>query len=110
MSTNIFAEIGLSNPEERLVKAELVLIIRQLVNDAHLTQMQVAEKAGMSQPGVSRMLRGMAKDISVDRLLQVVVSLGHSVRISVDADITTNSHLEVTMAVPDAKQRELAVV
>ncbi len=98
MSTNVFAELDLPNPEEREMKAQLVLMIRQLVKLSELTQTQLAEKVNMTQPAVSRMLKGMTRDISVEKLLLVMTLLGHNVVISIDENITNHSQLTVVMA------------
>ena len=84
MSNNVFADLELSNPEERLLKADLVLAIRKMTADAAMTQAQIADRVGMAQPHVSRMLSGMTKDISVERLLRVIIALGSDVCISIE--------------------------
>ena len=75
MSNNVFADLELSNPEERLVKADLVLAIRSIATAMGLTQAQFADRVDVAQPHVSRMLSGMTKDISVRRLLRVKAAL-----------------------------------
>jgi predicted XRE-type DNA-binding protein len=76
MSNNVFADLELLNPEERLLKADLVLAIRKMTAAMEMTQAQLADRVGMAQPHVSRMLNGMTKDISAERLLRVVTALG----------------------------------
>jgi predicted XRE-type DNA-binding protein len=98
MSQNVFEDMGLVNPELRIFKAQLVLKIRELVNQSCLTQLQVAERASMTQPAVSRMLSGMTKDISVEKLLNVILSLGHSVRILIDEDVTSEAYVTTEFA------------
>ena len=46
-SGNIFADLGLSNPEERLLKAELVRKISEIITNLNLTQVQAAEILGI---------------------------------------------------------------
>ncbi len=108
MSTNVFAELNLPNPEEREMKAQLVLMIRQLVRLSELTQTQLAEKVHMTQPAVSRMLKGMTRDISVEKLLSVMTLLGHNVVISIDENVTDHSQLIVVMTSPRSEMKELA--
>ena len=55
---NVFADIGLPDAETHLLKAELVRRIVVLIDAAKLTQAQAAERMDMTQPGVSKMLRG----------------------------------------------------
>ncbi len=84
MSNNVFADLELSNPEERLLKADLVLAIRKMTAAAEMTQAQIADRVGMAQPHVSRLLSGMTKDISALGLLRVIIALGSDVCISID--------------------------
>jgi predicted XRE-type DNA-binding protein len=81
MSQNVFDDMELPNPDEKQLKAQLVIAIRTLVNRANLSQSEVADMAGLTQPAVSRMLKGMTKEFSVEKLLHVVTSLGSPVRL-----------------------------
>ena|SRR5579884_4234117 len=109
MSTNVFAELELPNPEERLMKAQFVPAIRQLVKQSGLTQTQLAQKVNMTQPAISRMLKGMTRDISVEKLLSVVILLGHNVVVSIDNRVTDDSQLQVIMANQSLDEREPAI-
>ena len=82
-SDNIFADIGLPNPEEHLVKAQLVVKISQLMNERGLKQREAAEIFGVKQPDVSKMLRGDFRQFSVERLMRFLVALGQDVEIVV---------------------------
>jgi predicted XRE-type DNA-binding protein len=57
-SGNVFADIGLSNPEERLAKAELAIRISQAIKARRLTQAGAAQLLKIDQPKISRLLRG----------------------------------------------------
>ena len=52
-SGNVFADLGLPNPEETLAKAELAHRITVLIRNKGLTQVQTAELLGVDQPKVS---------------------------------------------------------
>src|SRR4051812_45421498 len=80
-SENIFADLGLDNPDEWMVKAELARQIAALVRGK--TQKEIARTLGIHQPKVSALLRGKLKDFSVDRLLAFLRALGHSVEIRI---------------------------
>ena len=82
-SDNVFADLGLPDPEERLMKAELVSRIAQLIEEKGLTQAQVAERTALDQPKISRLLRGQLSGFSADCLLAIVNRLGHSVEIHI---------------------------
>src|SRR5688572_12287252 len=80
---NIFADIGLPNAEEHLVKAQLVYKIDQLMKSRKLRQIDAAKLLGVKQPDVSNMLRGDFRQFSVERLLRFLVALGQDVEIVV---------------------------
>ena len=80
---NVFADLGLSNPEERLLKAELVRKISEIITNLNLTQVQVAEILGIDQPKVSLLIRGRLSGFSTDRLMNYLNKLGSDVEITV---------------------------
>lgn len=80
-SDNVFADLGRPDPETHLLKAELVSRIDQIIRERRLTQARAAELLGISQPDVSRLLRGNFRDYSVERLLRLLTSLGRDVEI-----------------------------
>ena len=82
---NIFADIGVPDPETHLLKAELVCRISDLINALKLTQAEAAVRMAMTQPDVSKMLRGQFRPMSLERLMRCIVSLGQSVTIEVGA-------------------------
>ena len=82
-SGNVFADIGLPNAEEHLVKAQLVVKIDGLMKTRRLKQVEAAELFGVKQPDVSKMLRGDFRQFSVERLMRFLVALGQDVEIVV---------------------------
>ena len=78
---NVFADLGRRDAEVHLVKAELVTRIDQILRKRRLTQTQAAKLLGLSQPDVSRLLRGDFRDYSVERLLRLLTALGRDVEI-----------------------------
>jgi len=82
-SGNVFADIGLHNAEEHLVKAKLVYKIHSLMKARRLKQVDAAKLFGVKQPDVSKMLRGDFRQFSVERLLRFLVALGQDVEIVV---------------------------
>ncbi len=98
-SGNVFTDLGFADSEERLLKAKLASKIAQLIAKRRWTQSQTAERIGLDQPKVSRLLRGQLSGFSVDRLFAVLNRLGHSVevRISAQAKAPKKSHIRVTI-------------
>jgi predicted XRE-type DNA-binding protein len=74
-SGNVFQDIGVPNPEEHLVKAQLVFRIDGIIKERRLKQIGVADLLGIRQPDVSKMLRGEFRQFSVERLLRFLVAL-----------------------------------
>lgn len=99
-SGNVFADLGLENPEELLLKSKLIVEIAQLIEKKGLTQVEVAKRTGLDQPKISRLLNGYLSGFSVDRLFSVLNRLGHSieVRISAKERAPEKSHTRVLLS------------
>lgn len=82
-SGNIFADLGLPNPEERLLKANLSIHIRQLIEEKGLTQQQAAKMTGVRQPHLSDIMRGRLAGYSVEKLLSIINHLGRRVEVRI---------------------------
>jgi predicted XRE-type DNA-binding protein len=80
---NVFADLGLANPEESLAKAELASRIGEAIRQRRLTQTAAAEVLGVDQPKVSRLQRGYLTNFSVERLMHFLTLLGRDVEIVV---------------------------
>ena len=95
-SGNVFADLGLPNPELALVKAELVRRIRDGIAERKLTQTKAAEILGLDQPKVSALVRGLVEGYTLDRLFRFLNALGQEV--------------EITVRPKAAKRREASIV
>jgi predicted XRE-type DNA-binding protein len=82
-SGNVFADLGLPNPEQELLKAQLTLQIYRIVKSRGLSQAQAGEILGVKQPHVSALMRNRAGSFSVGRLMEFLIALGQDVRITV---------------------------
>ena len=80
---NVFADLGLADADEHLIKAGLVVKIDRIVRQRQLTQAATAQLIGIDQPKVSAMLAGQFRGYSVERLMRFLVALGHDVEIVV---------------------------
>ena len=80
-SGNVYADLDRPDAEAQLLKAELVSRIDAIVRERRLTQAQAAAALGLSQPDVSRLLRGNFRDYSMERLLRLLMALGRDVEI-----------------------------
>lgn len=82
-SGNVFADLGVSNAGEHYLKAELARKIGDLMAERSLTQQKAAELTGISQPDLSRILRGRFRDVSVERLMRAVLHLNGEIEITI---------------------------
>ena len=95
---NVFADLELSNPEERLAKAELARKISQIVAERHLTQAEAANLLGIDQPKISALMRGRLGGFSFERLMRFLNLLGRDVEITVKAKPGKRRQGEVIVA------------
>jgi predicted XRE-type DNA-binding protein len=82
-SGNVFADLGLPNPEQELLKARLTLQIYTILRDSGLTQVEIAKILGVQQPQVSLLMRNRAGNFSIGRLMEFLTALRRDVEITV---------------------------
>ena len=82
-SGNVFADLGLPNPELELLKAQLTLQIHTILKGSGLTQAEIAKILGVRQPQVSLLMRNRAGSFSVGRLMEFLTALRQDVEIIV---------------------------
>ncbi len=80
-SGNVFADLGLADADAHIVKAELVTRIDAIVRQRGITQAEAGRLLGLSQPDVSRLLRGDFQEYSLERLLRLLTALGRDIDI-----------------------------
>ena len=84
-SGNVFADIGLPQPEEELAKAQLASRIRRVIHQGRLTQAAAAALMGIDQPKVSALLNGRLANFSSERLMRLLTRLGQDIEIVLKA-------------------------
>src|SRR5260370_38352965 len=82
-SGNVFADLGLPNPEQELMKARLTLQIARIIKDRGLTQAEAAQILGIQQPHVSARARNRAGNFSVARTMEPRTAPGQRVEVLV---------------------------
>jgi predicted XRE-type DNA-binding protein len=92
---NVFADLGLPDAGEHLIKAGLVVRIAQTIRQRKLTQAVAAQLMGIDQPKISAMLAGRFRGYSVERLMRFLVALGHDVEIVVKPRKRSTAELRV---------------
>lgn len=81
-SGNVFHDFGFSNPEERDAKSDLALIISSTIKNRNLTQTEAAELMGTDQSKVSKIVKGLLSEFTIERLMRYMVLLGIDVEIA----------------------------
>jgi predicted XRE-type DNA-binding protein len=82
-SGNVYADIGLPDAEEMLVKSQLAHKITEIIQAKGWTQQEAARRSGMTQAKLSQMLRGQFRGISEAKMMECLTRLGRSVQIVV---------------------------
>lgn len=82
-SGNVFADLGLPNPEERMAKALLSIAIEDAIEERELTDAAAANLIGCTEAELSRVIRGDLSGFCMDRLFRFLNALGMDVRIEV---------------------------
>ena len=80
-SGNVFKDLGHPDADAHLLKAALVTRIDEIIRQRGLKQVEAAKLLGLSQPDVSRLLRGNFREYSMERLLRFLTVLGRDVEI-----------------------------
>ncbi len=96
-SANVYADLGLDNAEEMLVKAQLATKIGDIIKRRKLTQVQAAELLGITQPKLSGLLRGQFRGISEAKMLECLTRLGRDVEIIVKSAPRSRAEGHVTV-------------
>ena len=97
-SGNVFADLGLPNPEQELLKAQLTLQIYTILKDNGMTQVEIAKILGVQQPQVSLLMRNRAGTFSVGRLMEFLTALRQDVEITVRPTLKEHGALSVISA------------
>jgi predicted XRE-type DNA-binding protein len=82
-SGNVFADLGLEDPDLLLAKADLAIAITNIIRERGLTQTAAASELGVDQARISAIMRGRLDDFSLQRLMAFARLLGQDVRITV---------------------------
>lgn len=82
-SNNVRADLGFDDAEELSAKAVRAVKLNELIDKRGLSQTEAAHITGMTQPKVSQVRRYKLQNISLERLMQALVSLDQHVEIAV---------------------------
>lgn len=99
-STNVYADLGMADAEEMLIKAQLATKIGDIIRRRKLTQVQAAQLLGITQPKLSGLLRGQFRGVSETKMLECLTKLGRDIEIVVKSAprSRTEGHVSVVFA------------
>ena len=97
-SGNVFADLGLPHAEKLKIKSGLVIEITRAINRLGLTQAEAGRRMGISQPKVSRMMRGEFANLSERKLMDCLNRLGYDIQIRVQPVAESTGHLTLQIA------------
>ena len=95
-SGNVFADIGLPNPEEALAKAEIARRVNRILENRGLNQAEAGAALGIPQPRVSDLARGRLEKFSLEKLIDFAKRLGNDIEIRIKP--SRKPHLRVRTA------------
>ena len=82
-SGNVFADLGLPNPELALAKAKLVHRISEQITARKLTVAKAAGLLGVAPAKLELLIRGRTDGYTLDRLFRFLNALGQQIEITV---------------------------
>ena len=80
---NVYEKLGFPDAKAMLVKAQLVTQIAEILRQRGWSQQQASKVLGLTQPKLSKMLRGQFRGISEMKMMDCLLRLGRTVKIVV---------------------------
>tara|TARA_B100001250_G_C19503898_1_gene658663 strand:- start:46 stop:345 length:300 start_codon:yes stop_codon:yes gene_type:complete len=83
-SDNVFRDLGFPEAEAQnlLLRADLVVHIRKVIEKLGVTQAEAAKRAGITQPRMNDLVKGRTQKFTLDALVNVAANLGYSVKLT----------------------------
>ncbi len=82
-SGNVFADLGLSNAEEKQTKVRLAVAINRILDGQNLSQAAAARRLKINQPKISALANYRLEGFSVERLMNFLTALDRDVEITI---------------------------
>jgi predicted XRE-type DNA-binding protein len=82
-SGNVFADLGLKDADELLVRSKIGVLVFKLLKGSNLKQREIAELLGIAQSDVSHLMNGHFSRFTADKLLEFLKRLNQKVTIQV---------------------------
>lgn len=98
-SGNVFADLGLAEPEELKTKLVLAVRLNERIKALGLKQAELAKRLGTAQPNVSALQNYRLDNFSSEKLLEFFNALGYDVDLLIrPAPSTRRGAMQVLMA------------
>lgn len=83
-SDNVFRDLGFPEGEAQnlLLRADLVIHIRKVIEKLGLTQAEAAKRASITQPRMNDLVKGRTEKFTLDAMVNVAAQLGYVVKLS----------------------------
>ena len=82
-SDNVFRDLGFPEAEAQnlLLRADLVIHIRKVIEKLGITQAEAAKRVGITQPRMNDLVKNHTHKFTLEALVNVAASLGYSVQL-----------------------------
>ena len=64
------------------IRSELMIILRQYIEETGLDQKEAAEVFGVHQPRISDLMRGKIDKFTIDKLVNMLARIGKTVKVN----------------------------
>jgi predicted XRE-type DNA-binding protein len=83
-SDNVFLDLGFPEAEAQnlLLRGDLVIHIRKVIDKLGITQAEAAKLAGITQPRMNDLVKNRTHKFTLDALVNVAANLGYSVKLT----------------------------
>ena len=97
-SGNVFADLGMPDAEELLVRAQIGFYVATLIKNRQLKQQEAADILGIKQPDVSHIMNGHFSRFTTDKLLEFLRRLDQKVIITISPHYQGEPYQQVSLA------------
>ena len=98
-SGNVFKDLGLPNPDERLAKAKLAYKINRLIADQGMARKKEADFMGLSRSKMTNLRNGRLKNLTIDHLFSLLGKLDYHIEIRVSPKSNRDTQESIDVAV-----------
>jgi predicted XRE-type DNA-binding protein len=104
-SGNVFADLGLSNPQDKKTKVGLAVEINSILDAMKLSQTEAAEKLGINQLKISALSKYRLEGFSVERLMTFLTRPNRDVEIAIRDKPRSRRPARIVVSAPLAEAR-----